>query len=244
MSVTTGNQAQVMLDGFNLHQFAKSFGVNPDTDMHDASVLGTTSRIKLPGLKHATASSEAFHDDTAVLGSYNILKGKYGAAVPGIFSYAHLGFGLGNPVILMYANEVSLQSQSIVADLNMLTLNAEAAEDAVDFGVSLHVLSAETSLPVTGASVDNAAATANGGVGVLHVTAMVGAGDPNIVYTIQHSVDNSVWVDLVNFVAVTAVSSQRIEVAAGTTIRRYLRNTITEGGATASVTGVVSFARR
>lgn len=243
MAVTTGNQAQVMLDEFNLHQFARSFDLTPDTDIHDASVLGTTSRIKMPGLKHATANSEVFLDGTTATGSYDILKGKYGAAVPGVFSYAPLGFGIGNPAILIYASEVSFQPKSIVDDLSMMTMNAEAAEDAADFGVSLHSLTAETS-STDSTAVDNAAATLNGGVATIHLVTIAGTSTPTLTAKIQHSVDNVVWVDLVSFTALTAIGKQRVEVAAGTTVNRYLRTVSTITGTNPVFNYTTSFARR
>ena len=243
MGITTGNQAQVLLDEFNLHQFAQSFSCEPMIDLHDASVLGTTSRIKHPGLKHATASSALFLDDAATTGSYDVLKSKYGAATPGILSYAQLGFAIGNPAILLYLNSIRFGVESIVEDLNKLSFNAEAAEDAADFGVSLHAYAAETS-STNSASVDNAAATTNGGVGVIHVAAISGTSTPTLTAKIQHSVDNSVWVDLITFTALTAVGKQRVEVAAGTTINRYLRTISTITGSSPSFTYATGFARR
>lgn len=243
MAVTPGNQAQVLLDGFNLHQFAKSFQMTPQIDVLDTSVLGTTSRAKVTGLKHASASGEVFFDDTATTGSYDLLKDKYGAAVAGMISFGPAGFTLGNRVLMMSAHEASFETKSLVADLTTVMFNADAAEDAVDFGVSLHALAAEVGT-VNGASVNNAAGTTNGGVGTLHVTAIAGAA-PSVVIKIQHATDDSTWVDLITFAASTAANtSQRTEVAAGTTIRQYLRIVCTFGGTTTSITFQVSFARR
>lgn len=243
MAVTLGRQGEVLLDQFNLHQFAKTFLVEPSVDILDASVLGTTSRNKVPGLKHATASAQVFYDDTVTVGSYAVLQGKYGSATPGNISFAPAGFTLGNRILNLYAHEARFTVKPVVDDLVMMDFAAEASEDAVDFGVSLHAHAAETSFPVTGASVDNLAASSNGGVAVLHVTAIAGAA-PSITYKIQMSTNDSTWVDLVSFTAVSAVGTQRVEVTAGTAVSRYLRTTATNGGTTSSITGVVGFARR
>lgn len=242
MAIITGNQAQLLLDGFNVHQFARSFSVSPVKDIHDSSVLGTTSRTKLSGLTHATASGEFFVDDTLTSGSLDVLKSKYGAAVAANIAFAPAGFALGNSVVLINAHEAGLDIKAVADDLEMITLNVEAAEDGAGFGVSLHALSAETSFPITGASVDNGAATTNGGVAVLHVTAIAGA-SPEVEYEIQHATDGATWVALLSF-GVLASGVQRAEVAAGTTIRRYLRVIAIEGGTTSSVTAVAAFARR
>jgi hypothetical protein len=89
-------------------------------------------------------------------------------------------------------------------------------------------------------SVDETAATTGGAVAHLHVTAFDGT---SVTITVQHSEDNSVWVDLLTFTAVTGVTKERVELAAGTTVNRYVRAIISAGTWT-SVTFTVAFARR
>lgn len=243
MSITTGNNASLFLDGYSLTGFAKSFQVDPTIDVHDATPFGTTSRVKATGLRHATASGELFYDDTSNTGSYDVLKSKYGAATPGVISFFPQGHTLGNRSCQMYAHELAFTPRQVVDDLIMLTLNLEASEDALDFGVVLHALGAETGT-ANSTSVDNAASTANGGVMNAHVTAIAG-GAPSITIVTQHSTDNSTWADLATSAAITAANSvSRIEVAAGTTVNRYLRSRVVFGGTTTSVTFVMAFARR
>jgi hypothetical protein len=129
-----------------------------------------------------------------------------------------------------------------VSDLVKLSIELTSQKWAVEHGVSLHDLTAEVATG-NGTSVDNGAATTNGGVGVLHVTAIAGAA-PSVVVKIQHSTDASTWVDLLSFTAATAATKQRIEVAAGTTINRHLREVHTFGGTTSSFTFNSAFARR
>lgn len=113
------------------------------------------------------------------------------------------------------------------------------SDDRIDVGVSLHALGAETA---TGnyTSVDESAATAAGGVGHLHVTAVNGSG---IVVKIQDSSDDSTWTDLITFTAVSAVGAQRIELGSTATVKRYVRAIISAGTIT-SVTFAVAFGRR
>jgi hypothetical protein len=243
MAVTLTTLAQVFLDEFNLHQFARSFSIEPSIDLHDASVLGTGSRIKQPGLKHATASANVFLDGTVDTGSYDILTDRYGGETAGMISYAPAGFGLGNPVLSMYARQVSIAPKSLIDDLSTIDMSAEAAEDAADLGVSLHAHSAETA-STDSTSVDNAEATTNGGVASIHVPAISGTDTPTLTPKIQHSSNGSTWVDLVSFTALTAIGKQRIEVAAGTTVNRYLRTSSVIAGTNPSFTYVTSFARR
>lgn len=120
-------------------------------------------------------------------------------------------------------------------------LSIEAMPDAgIDWGVVLHGLTAETA-DANATSVDNTAATTNGGVAALHLPAYSGL--TNVVVKVQHSTDNSTWVDLVTFATATGVTSERVVVATGTTVRRYLRAT-TDVTGTGTCTPVVAFARR
>lgn len=248
MALHTANVG-LLIDGFNMAPYFNEFNIEASQTLHDATVFGNSSRVKVPGLKDGKANGTGFLDTTTTVGSYPVLKGKFTGSTPGSASPAAValgvsGFSLGSRVAMGYFDEAQLEAKLILDGLEMLTFTGEADQDGVDYGVSLHALSAETSLPVTGTAVDNTAATANGGVGTVQVTAIAGA-SPNVVYVIQHSTDNSSWVDLRTFSAIiTANTVLRSEVAAGTTIRRYLRVTITEGGTTTSVTGVACFARR
>jgi hypothetical protein len=92
-----------------------------------------------------------------------------------------------------------------------------------------------------GTSVDNGAATANGGAINIHVTAFSGLTSDSII--IEHSTNDSVWNTLATSTLVTGLTSERIVVAAGTTVNRYLRvrDDVTGSG---SITAQVGFARR
>jgi hypothetical protein len=105
-------------------------------------------------------------------------------------------------------------------------------------------VSVSTATTTNGTNVDNTAPSTNGGVAHLHVTANTRNGATT--FKVQHSTDNSTWVDLVTFTSVTAATTgaQRVEVASGTTVQRHLRAQATTAGTTGSITYTVSFARR
>ncbi|MGH3848414.1 MAG: hypothetical protein ACRDRT_01700, partial [Pseudonocardiaceae bacterium] len=102
----------------------------------------------------------------------------------------------------------------------------------------LHPLSAETTSG-NGTSIDNAAASTTGGVGHLHVSAATAG--PHVI-KVQHSVDNSVWADLITFASVTGATQERVAIAG--TVNRYTRGNHTPGGGSPSVTFATVFARR
>lgn len=103
----------------------------------------------------------------------------------------------------------------------------------------LHAMAAEAAT-MNGTALDNAASSANGGVGYLHAKALTGT--PNAVVKIQHSSDNITFSDLITFANITAVPvAQRIAVAG--TVNRYVRAILFSIGGTSSVTYNVAFAR-
>jgi hypothetical protein len=245
MTVAAGANAQVVLDGFNLSAFFREFAINADKAVHDATVFANVgSRAKQLGVKHGMATGLAFSDDTVNTGSWSLLSERYESGASGLYVWGPYGFAVGNTTLSLYSTQVQFNPVQVIEDLIRINMQAEAVRDAVDYGVSLHPISAEAVFPVTGTGVDNLAASTNGGVASVHVFDIAGAA-PNVVYRVQHSSNGSTWADLVTFTAVTAANqSQRIEVASGTTVNRHLRITITEGGTTTSVNGLVVFARR
>lgn len=89
------------------------------------------------------------------------------------------------------------------------------------------------------------ASTVNGGVAYQQVSAY--SGFTQVVGKVRHSTDDSTYVDLVTFTAVTAGpgdvnASQRSVVAAGTTVNRYLKHTGTVTGS-GSITPFAGFVR-
>jgi hypothetical protein len=75
---------------------------------------------------------------------------------------------------------------------------------------------------ISGTAIDNGTSSANGGAGYLQVTALTLGGFTNIIHKIRHSTDNSVYVDLITFTAVTAAPAAERKTVAGT-INRYTR---------------------
>jgi hypothetical protein len=142
-------------------------------------------------------------------------------------------------VIAVSARESSYSAAASVADAVSFAASW-MAEGQVDVGVALRDLTA-ASATGNGSSVDNAASSANGAVGVLHVTANSSDGATTV--KIQHSTDNSTWADLLTFAVVGAGTKTAERVAVTGTVNRYVRATWTLAGS-ASVTLAVALCRR
>lgn len=246
MSLQTGVTMKVLVNQFDVTGYFRKMDLDCQRSLYDTTVFGSNSKSFVPGLNMGTIGVEGLFESIATANAPdNVFAAIEAASTFPLVSVAPAGLGVGNRVYLLQAHE---NHHDIGAEIDALVLNRAqfTDNDGYDFGVSLHPLTAETSLPVAGTSVDNAAATSNGGVAFLHVTDSAGL-SMSVIYKVQHATDNATWVDLVTFAPATvadASRSQRVVVAAGTTVRRYLRMTATENGTTTSVTGSVSFARR
>lgn len=204
--------------------------------------MGTTSSLlddgyrAVPGLMSGQLAIRGLLDGTSG-DLYVETVGNLGNDDPILVTvFPHLGT-IGRPAFIVRADIESLDIPASLQDAVALTIDA-MPDDGVDLGVSLHALGAET---VDGnfTAVDNAAATTNGGVGSLHVTAYSGL--TSALIKIQHSADDSTYADLISFTSVTAATSQRSAVTG--TVNRYVRATVDVTG-TGSATFAVAFARR
>jgi hypothetical protein len=85
--------------------------------------------------------------------------------------------------------------------------------------------------------------TVNGGVGYLEMTALTLGGHTNALYTLRHSDDDAIFIDLVAFTARTVFGAQRVTVAGA--VRRYIAGALdfTGAGSGPSATFLAGFAR-
>ena len=243
MALITGVSMKVLINQYDLSGYFRSVNPSMSRGMYDTTTFGSTQHQSTPGFTTGTIEIEGFYEDPITADAPdNVFAAIEGASTPPIVSILPEGWAVNKRAYMIRANESNHTVNAVIDDI--IKNNASfQSNDGYDIGLSLHGLIAETSYPVTGTSVDNSAASSNGGIAFLHVSAIAGAA-PSITFKVQHSSDNAIWADLVTFTAVTTAGAQRVLVAAGTTVNRYLRMTATNGGTTSSVTGAVLFARR
>jgi hypothetical protein len=241
MTYAIPTNAQLLVDQYNLSGYLK--GIDPEmvVEMADSTVLGDTGRKGVPTLVSGGIGFEALYDRTTG-SAFDVIRTALQSASQQIVTSFPEGSTLGYPCDLCYANTVKFGTPIKVADLIGVVGYFKSEEDGVDSGVSLQALTAVTATG-NGTSVDNAAASTNGGVVVLHTTAIAGA-SPSVTWKLQHSTDNSSFTDVSGgtFTAQTAVGAQRLELTG--TINRYTRAVRTFGGTTTSITSAVALARR
>jgi len=218
--------------------YTRSYNLSYQSEMLDVTVLTSTAKEFIPGMEMATFNVDMLLDNAATASSqFGIL---YTAkSTPQVVTLAPSGTARGAETWQVQSNELNFNTSAAVADVVGVTA-AFQSDGLVDPGV---VLDPETAITIdtNGTSVDNTAATSNGGVAHLHVTAYSGLTSNSII--IEHSTNNSTWTTLATFTLVTGTGSERLVIAPGTTVNRYLRIRDDVTG-TGSCTRFVSFARR
>lgn len=205
----------------------------------DTTSLVDTAKTFITGQDTSDASFDIMLDtDSTAGGLVANLQAWKGNGSPIMFGPT--GVGVGDSVFLTQSLMGQLTVTTSPDALVMASLSAQT-DGPSDVGTVLESLTAVT-VDGNGTARDGGAASSNGGIAQLHITAFSGL--TSDVVTIEHSVDGSTsWATLVTFSTVTGLTSERVVVPAATTVRRYLR-VVDDVTGTGSVTRTVAFSRR
>ena len=241
MAFIHGKSTIVLQNEYNLSSYFNDVSTSRSIETAETTAFGNSAKTYIVGLQDGTISLSGMFDGAANAIDQE-MSDIIGTENGGIITVAVGGsLAVGERVLTAQGDLTSYEVSAPVGDV--VAANAEFQVDGgVGNGISLHALAAETATG-SSASHDNAASSANGGVAQLHVTA--NTMNNNTVFKVQHSADNSTWADLATFttVATTVKTAERVTVASGTTVNRYLRSNWTASGA-GSVTFHINFARR
>lgn len=241
MAFIHGKSAQVLHGAYNLSSFLNDASASADVEVAETTAFGSSAKTYIVGLKDGTVSASGMFDGAANA-TDDVLSASIGSDTLAPVTIGYDGTTLGNRVTILKAKTTSYEVSTPVGDVVAVSYSAQA-DGGLDQGVSLAALGS-VSATTTGSSHDNSASTANGGVAQLHVTA--NSRSANATIKVQHSADNTTFADLATFTVVTTAvtTSERVIVASGTTVNRYLRAVNTLASGTGSITYQVSFARR
>jgi hypothetical protein len=239
-----GKGTRILIGTADLSTYFNDTSLSASVETAETTTYGVTGDAKtyVTGLQDSTVSLSGLFDDTAGAAD-EIISTALGSDDDIVFTIAQDGgLVVGRRCLLGQSIETKYDITSPVADV------VSTALDLQSDGESLHgvVLAAADAISSTsnGTSVDGVASSANGGTATLHVTANTRNG--NITVKVQHSADNVTFVDLATFavVSTTTLTAERLSVASGTTVNRYLRASYTVAGSTGSATIAVAFGRR
>lgn len=216
MAFSHGSQAAIFGNGYALCPWTKSVSSGAQVTMENTTVLCNTSGAQsyMAGLEDGTLSIEGLWDGAADAID-EILDAAFTAGA--ILTYCPQGDVLGYPAYALMATRASYDIQTPGNTLSKFSASAQSTV-GLERGT---ILLPATTLPMgTGVTtpVDNGAPTTNGAVAYLQCIEHDG-GDPQYVF-IQHSSDDSTYVDLITFGPDT-IDALRTVVTG--TIRRYIR---------------------
>lgn len=238
MAFTHSKDGRVLINERHASGHVSGFTASHRLNLSEVPALGDGGMKFIAGLLDGAFSVDGYFDpDSDSL--WSELKASRGTTEGLLATVLPDGFTIGSPAFVTIGNISSFTTDSAVTDAVSLAMESQP-NGGVDWGVSLHPHTAETATG-NAASVDNTASSSNGGVATLHVTAASGT-SPTLDAAVQHSVDDSVWVDLIEFTQATAETSERKTVTG--TVNRYLRGEWEIGGTSPSFTFVIAFARR
>ena len=236
-----GKSVNVFIDKYDFSTYFNDMSATSNLEPVETSAFGSSAKTYISGLRDGTISLSGMFDGTTT-GTDVFFDTVMGSTTKQNIIVAPEGHALGYVATVANSDDTSYEVSGSVTDLVMTSAEFQAST-GVESGL---LLSSGASITATtnGTSVDNAASTTDGGVGFFSLPVNTRTG--TIIAVIQHSSDNSTFADLVTFTTVnaTTLTSERIEVASGTTVNRYLRLKLTFAAGSGASTPVVAFVRR
>jgi len=223
MAFSHGKSTKVYVNGYDLTLFLQSISPQLNADTAEVSTFGLTHKKFVPGMKDATLQAEGFFDGAAASADVILTAALAGSGrwtwYPAGDAAAASGYGAESLVSAFNSMTTKDDAARISAAAQTNTTGAESV-------VSLHAMGAEEESNWTGTTVNNGAASANGGSAYLQVTAATGT----IEVSIRHSSDNFAADDdeLVAFTAVTGRVSERKTFTGA--VKQYVRGIAAIGG--------------
>lgn len=233
-----GKNTRVLIDANDLSGYLNNTDVNQGAEEAETTVYTSGVKTYLAGLPDFSLSMAGmWSGGVGEIDEY--LASILADSTIHNVSVAQAGLTLGNRVMLVQSTETGYTVTSPVTDVVSISADFRGS-GTVRSGVSLHTLTGESATG-NGTSIDNAAASTNGSIGFLHVPTNTRNG--TTIVKVQHSTDNSVWVDLLTFATVSAsTTASDVQTSTGT-VNRYVRAQWTVAGTTGATTFVVTFAR-
>ncbi len=216
MAFIHGKDTEVFFNNNDFGQYFNSIDFTRTADVSETTAFGNSAKSYVTGDKDGTVSMSGFFDAT----SDAILQPFLGSATNTDLLIGLNGTTDGKSVLFGSGIVTNYGQSSPVGDVVATSVDMQA-----DDGFFNGLVVDKATITTTGNStaLDNATSSTNGGGAFAIATAVSGTSTPTATIKIQHSADDTTYVDLVTFTNFTAVGSQMETIASGTTINRYLR---------------------
>lgn len=219
MGKTSGLGDDCFVGGYHIGGDIRDIACNGGPAPIDVTDITQSGHARLGGLRDGKMSLTSYHDP-APGQSHAVFSALPTADT--IMTYLR-GTAIGNPAACLNAKQVGYDpTRSAAGDL---TFKVEGDGDAygLEWGIQLTAGARTDSTATNGTSYDTLASAAFGAQAYLHAVAVTGT---SFTVTVQDSADNSTWANVtgLSFTAVAAApQAQRIAIANGSTVRRYVR---------------------
>lgn len=218
MAVTRAQKC--FANGVDLAVALKTFDPKYEAELHNSTTLADDRLKKMtPGLAEARVAAEGIwdRDETNLDKIGNALEAALGVETEGNFAWA----ASNTPhTIARFMRFIEASYSQPVEIGQLLMCSAELVGNSALLGViASEDKTTAASATDNSLALDHTGASSAGLTWQGHVLAAAGT---STTITLQHSIDNSVWVDL-DAIVVSGRGSFQREVAAGITINRYTR---------------------
>ena len=232
-----GRHCAIFANEFDISNYLNKASANRNAPELEQTTFQDAARTYVAIFQEGSIELGGFfsHDEVNLDTAEDVFKAALGSSTNRVVTIAPEGGStFGNRAILCDAVETKHEIDSMAAGL--VTTMASFRGD-VQHGVLLAHKASRTSTG-NGTAVDNTASSGNGAVGHLHVFSQSGT-TPTLDVKIQHSLDDSTYVDLMTFTQATDVTSERLTTTGTTAVLQVETATVT-GGATASANVIVT----
>ncbi len=233
-----GKKTKIFINATDMSPFLNQATTTQSLEATETTTYDDDDKTYMVGLSDGTISSSGLFDSTAGA-SDAVLSGMI-ATEDNAVSVFPEGNTQGRRAILANGQLTSYDVSSPVADVVAISADIQA-DGGLYHGVDLSG-NVAASASANGTSIDNGSATAGGLIANLHVTANTRDGASTI--KIQHSTDDTVFVDLIAFSSVSASATVGENSTSVGTVNRYLREQHTLAGTTGTITLNIASARR
>ena len=255
MTYLHGSSTRVLANATEVSAEVSGWNVGWQRQMSEVTCVGQTAGQAgasfVPGLMSGTLALRGPQQADPTTGLTAQIQNAIGVDNAFLVTCLPDGVAVGKPALFLVGDPSAYAVDAQVADAVAMTMTA-TADEGTEHGWVLAPFQAYTADALTGTAVDRGPFlsviagtpqpyTVNGMAAAIHVTAFTGF--TGVAVKIQHSADNTTWTDLASFTNVTAVGRERIIVAKGTQVNRYLRASVDVTG-TGSVTLLVAAAPR
>jgi len=223
MAFGHGKNTKVYANGYDLTGYLDSIDQSGNVDTVETTTFSATAKTYITSaIKAGSIQGEGFYDGAANAVD-EILSVALGASGQ-IWVWYSQGDAVGNSGYGMSAINAAYNTKGSISGACRSAVTAQS-NTGIERILSLHALASE-SASGQGSSVDNGAASSNGGSAYIECTSATGT----LACTIGHSTDGSIWTTLATFTNITAPNKAE-RIAFSGTVNRYVRAnwTITGG---------------